>query len=158
MTFIGPTAIIVFAACMAFAPASHAQEEVIERIDAQGLRALVAGLGHEITTETISETGQPVVAASDGQVNYLVAGTVCEDGQCQGMLSELVFTDTPVTLEVVNQVNQNYAAIKIVAMDDDSVVFSRYDVINGGTTLGALSTSVVTLLEISRLIVRGNEE
>jgi len=158
MRFIDRSAIAVFVACMMFAPASHAQEGVIERIDAQALRALVTGLGHEITTETVSEAGQPVVAASNGQVNYVVAGTVCEDGQCQGMLSELVFTDTPVTLEVVNQVNQNYAAIKIVAMDDDHVVFSRYDVINGGTTLGALSTSVVTLLEVSIVIVRGNEE
>ncbi|WP_439632496.1 YbjN domain-containing protein [Glycocaulis sp.] len=145
--------------CLLAAPAgAQATGPVIEHIDAQGLRALVTGLGHEITNEAVSEEGQPIVTATTGTMNYLVAGTVCENGQCQGLLTELVFTNTPATLEIANHVNQSYAAIKLVVLDGDNVVFSRYDVLNGGTTLGALSTSVSTLLEIAGTIVQSNGE
>ncbi|AZU05402.1 hypothetical protein X907_2897 [Glycocaulis alkaliphilus] len=145
--------------CLLAAPAgAQATGPVIERIDAQGLRALVTGLGHEITNEAVSEEGQPIVTATTGTMNYLVAGTVCENGQCQGLLTELVFTNTPATLDIANQVNQSYAAIKLVVLEDDNVVFSRYDVLNGGTTLGALSTSVSTLLEVAGAIVQSGGE
>jgi hypothetical protein len=149
------TALAAACATPAIAQGTH---PVIERIDAQGLRTLVTGLGHEITNEAVTDEGQPVLTATTGSMNYLVAGTVCESGQCQGLLTELVFTNTPASLEVANQVNQTYAAIKLVVVDDDSVVFSRYDVLNGGTTLGALSTSVSTLLDIAASIVQTSGE
>jgi len=47
---------------------------------------------------------------------------------------------------------------KLVVLEGDSVVFSRYDVLNGGTTLGALSTSVSTLLEIAGSVVQAGGE
>lgn len=160
MTMLIRAGLALASICLAAAAPAAAQGTgpVIERIDAQGLRTLVTGLGHEITNETVTDQGQPLLTATTGTMNYLVAGTVCEDGQCQGMLTELVFTNTPATLEVANQVNQTYAAIKLVVLEGDSVVFSRYDVLNGGTTLGALSTSVSTLLEIAGSVVQAGGE
>lgn len=159
MTMIARAALALAAVCLMAAPATaRSMNPVIERIDAQGLRTLVTGLGHEITNEAVTDEGQPILTATTGNMNYLVAGTVCEGGQCQGLLTELVFTNTPATLEVANQVNQSYAAIKLVVLDGDTVVFSRYDVLNGGTTLGALSTSVSTLLEIAASIVETGGE
>ncbi|MFC4726468.1 YbjN domain-containing protein [Glycocaulis abyssi] len=149
------TAVVAVCATPALSQDTH---PVIERIDAQGLRALVTGLGHDVTNEAVTEEGQPILTATTGNMNYMVAGTVCENGQCQGLLTELVFTNTPASLEIANQVNQTYAAIKLVVVDDDSVVFSRYDVLNGGTTLGALSTSVSTLLDIAASIVQTSDE
>lgn len=131
---------------------------VIDRIDAAGLRALVSALGDEITNEMVTDDGQPVITASSGDLNYLVAGTVCENGQCQGLLTELIFTNSSATLEVANDLNQNYAAIKVVILEDGSVVFSRYDVVDGGTTLGALSASVDTLLAIVGAVIEGSQE
>lgn len=151
----------LLAAMMLWGAASASAQSpggVIDRIDAAGLRALVTGLGHEITNETVTDDGQPVVTANSGEINYLVAGTVCENGQCQGLLSELIFTNSSATLEVANALNQNYAAIKVVILEDNSVVFSRYDVVDGGTTLGALSVSVDTLLAIVGALVDGSEE
>ncbi|WP_429912609.1 YbjN domain-containing protein [Glycocaulis sp.] len=159
MTLITRTllAATLVAACAAPALAQNTHP-VIERIDAQGMHALVTGLGHEVTNETVTEGGQPILTATSGNMNYMVTGTACENGQCQGLLTELVFTNTPATAEIANQVNQTYAAIKLVVVDGDTVVFSRYDVLNGGTTLGALSSSVDTLLDIAASIVQTSNE
>lgn len=156
-TYNRPLTAIGLLSCLALAAAAPAHSQVIERIDAAGLQAIAIGLGHQVTNTTMTDDGQPILTANSGRMNYLLAGTVCESGQCQGLLSEIIFNDTPVSLEVINQINQNYAAIKVVYLEGDSVVFSRYDVLNGGTTMGALSTSVSTLLEVAGAIVQSNE-
>lgn len=159
MISIARIAVLVGVMSLGVAPAGAQQNGgIIDRIDAQGLRALVEGLGHEITDEAVTEEGQPFVTARAGELNYLVAGTLCEDGQCQGLLSELMFTGSTVTLETANEANYSYAAVKVVVLEGEGVVFSRYDVLNGGTTLRGLMASVATLLEITATVVQDDSE
>ncbi|MGP1275864.1 MAG: YbjN domain-containing protein [Caulobacterales bacterium] len=134
-------------------PGAFARQEVIERIDGPGLRTLVTGLGHEITQDAVTDEGQPFLTARAGTLNYMVAGTACTEGQCQGMLTELLFTGTEATAETANAINESYAAIKMTVLENGNVVVSRYDVINGGTTAGALATSITTLLEITARLI-----
>lgn len=142
-------------ALAAAAPAS-AQDYVPERVKPSivtaDLAAVVGSLGHQVIEE--GEGDEVLVLAEDAdQLRYILLGTACDmDGVagCQGVLMQVQFDMPPATTyESVAAANLNFAALNVwVDMEQKSLGFTRYVVLDKGVTMANLRANVEVLLAL----------
>lgn len=142
-------------ALAAAAPASaqdYAPERVKPSIVTADLAAVVGSLGHQVIEE--GEGDEVLVLAEDAdQLRYILLGTACDmDGVagCQGVLMQVQFDMPPATTyESVAAANLNFAALNVwVDMEQKSLGFTRYVVLDKGVTMANLRANVEVLLAL----------
>ena len=141
---------------LAFAASAAAQDydakRVVVSVSQADLAAIVASLGHKVR-----ETGKPgnihIAAESEDGVVYFLYGTACDVNGvpgCQGVMMQARY-DLPeaTTLETVARTNDAQAAISVTAdFEEQSLVFTRYHVLDYGVTIANIRENVNVLLSI----------
>lgn len=128
------------------------------------LQAVVKELGH-----TVSSTGDfgpdSLVAQDEFGINYLLIGTACDVGSvsgCQGIMMQVRYDLTPeVSYESIARANMEQAALNSwVDFADETIGFTRYQVLDDGVTMANIKANVLVLLELSPValaVAKGEE-
>ena len=154
------TRIAAFAAALAIAGAatpvaaqSYDAKRVVVSVKQADLEAIVKSLGH-----TIKETSKPgeTYLAAEGKdgIIYLLFGTACDVKGvpgCQGVMMQARY-DLPsgTTYQTLAKANDDLAAIGTTAdFTENSLIFTRYHVLDEGVTMGNIRANVDVLLSLA---------
>jgi hypothetical protein len=152
-------ALTILSAALAFAafdaPAGAQQfvaGEIKKSVVTDDLAAVVGAVGHQVLEQ--SETDKVLVLAeSPSQIKYVLMGTACDTNGvagCQGVLMQAQFDLPPgTTLESVAQANLQYSALNVwVDIEQKSLGFNRYVVLDEGVTMANLRANVEVLMAL----------
>lgn len=144
---------------------SYSAAEVKKSVKLGDLEAVVKELGH--TVSSVGDFGdESLVAQDEFGINYLLIGTACDVGAipgCQGIMMQVRYDLSPeVTYESVAKANLAQAALNSwVDFEDETVGFTRYQVLDDGVTMANIKANVLVLLELSPIalsIAKGEEQ
>lgn len=132
---------------------ASAQDRILRSVFQQELNEIVTAQGHAIV-ETASSGDPSVTARTPEGLIYLLFGTACNANGvagCQGVMMQVRYeTDERVNYERINQANFTYAAIATWWDREEGVVgFTRYVVLDGGTTFRNLQENLGVLLGVA---------
>lgn len=143
-------------AFVAFAAPARAQQfvagEIKKSVVTTDLAAVVGALGHQVLEQGDTDKVL-VVAQSAAQIKYVLMGTACDANGlagCQGMLIQAQFDLPPgTTFESVAQANLQYSALNVwVDIEQKSLGFNRYVVLDEGVTMANLRANVEVLMAL----------
>lgn len=128
-------------------------DRVVTSVEQDALVAVVSSLGHQIKSQ--GEPGNRFVAAEDEKgTTYILVGTACDANGvpgCQGIMMQVHYDLPPkTTLETLAAANLERAALTVWAdFDEKTLGFTRYQVLDGGVTLGNIRANVNVLLGLA---------
>jgi hypothetical protein len=140
----------------AFAAPARAQQfvagEIKKSVVTTDLAAVVGALGHQVLEQGDTDKVL-VVAQSAAQIKYVLMGTACDTNGlagCQGVLIQAQFDLPPgTTFESVAQANLQYSALNVwVDIEQKSLGFNRYVVLDEGVTMANLRANVEVLMAL----------
>jgi hypothetical protein len=143
-------------AFVAFAAPARAQQfvagEIKKSVVTADLAAVVGALGHQALEQGDTDKVL-VVAQSAAQIKYVLMGTACDANGlagCQGVLIQAQFDLPPgTTFESVAQANLQYSALNVwVDIEQKSLGFNRYVVLDEGVTMANLRANVEVLMAL----------
>lgn len=132
---------------------AYSPEVVKKSVNQQDLKAIVNSLGHSVTGE--GEFGDvSVTAKNEDDLIYLLIGTACDANGvpgCQGIMMQVRYSlPSGVTYETVAAANLAQAALNTwVDFEDQTLGFTRYQVLDYGATMANIRENVVVLLDVS---------
>lgn len=142
-------------ASLACVCAAHAQEEA-EQPDRDGwLMTSISFDDLEYIVETDAyELGQAipdnvaVMAVSPSGIPFFMQGTACSDERtCQGLHIWMSFAGE-MSVEEANALNYDYAAVSVIALNNQSFQVSRYLILDHGTTMANIKANLLNVLAI----------
>lgn len=93
-----------------------------------------------------------VMAVSPSGTPFFMQGTACsEDGTCQGLHIWMSFVGD-LTAAEANQLNYDYAAVSVIALNNGSYQISRYLILDHGTTMANIKANLLNFLAIGEQI------
>ena len=114
-------------------------------------------LEYIIETENY-ETGQAfednvaIMAVSPSGTPFFMQGTACSrDGSCQGLHIWMSFVGE-LSEARANQLNYDYAAVSVIALNNGSYQISRYLILDHGTTMANIKANLLNVLAIGQEI------
>lgn len=131
---------------------SYKADQVKKSVTQADLVAIVGALGHQLR-EQGSQGDTYVVAQDEEGVNYFLIGTACDMNGvpgCQGIMMQVRF-DLPggTTFETLARANLDQAALNTWAdFSEQTLGFTRYQVLDHGVTMANIRENVVVLLDL----------
>ncbi|MEL7043289.1 MAG: hypothetical protein AAGL90_17355 [Pseudomonadota bacterium] len=153
-TGTGMKALISSIATLAVAATAAAQlpdreDELLTSISETDLRYIAITEGHEIVEPLNNGVG--FTARDQSDLPYILQGAACVDSaKCVGLEVLVVFRDIQ-DLGIANSINQRYSAIK-ATIAEDSLLLSRYVILDRGQTMTNLKFNLRNALQIARQI------
>lgn len=144
---------------IALACFAHAQEDPVQQDRDGWLMTSVSFSDLEYIVETESYgAGQTfaddvaIMAVSPGGTPFFMQGTACsEDGACQGLHIWMSFAGD-LSETKANQLNYDYAAVSVIALNNGSYQISRYLILDHGTTMANIKANLLNVLAIGEQI------
>ena len=132
---------------------SYSPEAVKKSVSVGDLKAVVSSLGHTVSAEGDFGDTSLTVKTEDGFI-YLLIGTACDANGvpgCQGIMMQVRYTlPEGVTYETVAKANLAQAALNTwVDFEDQTLGFTRYQVLDYGVTMANIRENVNVLLDVS---------
>lgn len=130
----------------------YVAEQVKKSVTQADLLAVVGSLGHQVMEE-----GDPaeayVIAQTEDGINYFLIGTACDVNDipgCQGIMMQARFELPPgTTFETLAKANLDQAALNTWAdFEDQTLGFTRYQVLDYGATMANIRENLIVLLSI----------
>lgn len=133
--------------CAAQAQTMTETAQVVTSIQMQDLRDIISELGHEETDA--DEATVAIAAISNNGLEYIIRGTACRNGKCQGINMMVSYdANNEIDSDLVNDANLNYAAVSTWT-NDGSLGISRYVILDNGMTPENISMNLLTVLAIA---------
>lgn len=130
---------------------SYKAEQVKKSVTQADLLAIIGSLGHQLLEQS-DQSDVFVVAQADEGVNYFLIGTACDVNGvpgCQGIMMQVRYDlSSGTTFETLARANLAQAALNTWAdFSEQTLGFTRYQVLDHGVTMANIRENVVVMLE-----------
>jgi hypothetical protein len=138
----------------ASALAQSSADNQVSSVTIDGLERMVLALDSEVLRRDPDDTNPGVVGRASNGLVYILRGYACTDNiNCLGIEIMVIFDleDANVTLADANSFNQRWAAVKF-NLRDNSLIVSRYEILDFGRSFNNVIESLFVVLEISETL------
>ena len=120
------------------------------------LEYVVETQGHTLE-ESFPQSAAVMAIATNGE-RFFMQGTACSaDLTCQGLHIWMTINGE-MTFERANELNYEYAAVSVLAKEDDTFQISRYLILDHGTTMANIKANLLNALAIGEQVKAAQAE